>query len=417
MEVLIMGDYVLRCLAGGELLDEHYTLACPHHPGFIRAEYTATQLTIRNELPGMFRFSDWLPVHGSVPTKATPMTFQNSELCRKLDLPNLWITFTGYYPERGCYVPTGSFKELEALPTIVRLKEAGGGTLVVASAGNTGRAFAQMSAEFGTPVVLVVPESSADKLWTAGWFDHSAVQLITVRGDYTDAIKIADEICKVPGFFPEGGGKNIARRDGMGCVMLDAAVRIGKLPDHYFQAVGSGTGGIAAWEASLRLIRDSRFGSVLPKLHLSQNLPFVPMVRAWNEGRDHILDEDMPNAKASIAKVSAQVLTNRTPPYGIRGGVYDAMRSCGGRMYAVENRDAANAAALFAEAENDIDIDPAAAVAFASLISANEQGSIGRNDTILLNITGGGYQRVKKDCDIAPIKVYTTVDPGEVPAL
>ena len=412
-----MGDYVLRCLAGGELLEDHYTLACPNHPGFVRAEYTAAQLTIRENLPGVFRFSDWLPAHGSVPTNSRPMTFQNRELCRELGLQNLWITFTGYYPERGCYVPTGSFKELEALPTIVRLKEAGGGTLVVASAGNTGRAFAQMSAEFGTPVVLVVPESSADKLWTAGYFDHSAIRLVTVRGDYTDAIKTADKICEAPGYFPEGGGKNIARRDGMGCVMLDAAVTIGKLPEYYFQAVGSGTGGIAAWEAAARLIGDGRFGSMYPELHLSQNLPFVPMVRAWNAGRDHILEEDMPNAQASINAVSAHVLTNRTPPYGIRGGVYDAMRSCGGRMYAVENSDAASAAKIFAEAENGIDIDPAASVAFASLISAAEDGSIRKNANILLNITGGGYQRVKKDCEIAQIGVYRTVDPGEVPVL
>lgn len=412
-----MGDYVLRCLTGGELLEDHYTLACPNHPGFARAEYKAAQLKVRKNLPGMFRFIDWLPVHSSVPTRSRPVTFQNQELCRELGLQNLWITFTGYYPERGCYVPTGSFKELETLPTIVRLNEAGGGTLVVASAGNTGRAFAQMSAEFGTPVVLVIPESSADCLWTAGCFDHSAIRLVTVRGDYTDAIRIADTICKTPGFFPEGGGKNIARRDGMGCVMLDAAVTIGKIPEYYFQAVGSGTGGIAAWEAAIRLIGDGRFGNTYPKLHLSQNLPFVPMVRAWNAGRDHILDEDMPDPQASIAAVSAHVLTNRTPPYAIRGGVYDAMKSCGGRMYSVENSDAASAAALFAEAENGIDIDPAAAVAFASLISAAEEGHIRKNANILLNITGGGYQRVKKDCETAKIGVCATVDPGEIPAL
>jgi len=52
---------------------------------------------------------------------------------------------------------------------------------------------------------------------------------------------------------------NVARRDGMGTVMLEAAVTIGRAPDHYFQAVGSGTGGIAAWEASLRLKQDGRF--------------------------------------------------------------------------------------------------------------------------------------------------------------
>jgi len=412
-----MGKYVLRCLTCGATLEDHYTLSCPHHPGLVRAEYAKKHLTVQAAHPGIFRYIDWLPVHGTLPTRSRPMTFQSDALCRELGLPNLWITFTGYYPERGCLVPTCSFKELEALPTTVRLKEAGGGTLVVASAGNTGRAFAQMAAEFGTPVILIVPETSWDKLWTVGSTDHSAIQLITVRGDYTDAINTAEAICKLPGYFSEGGAKNIARRDGMGCVMLDAAVTIGKLPDHYFQAVGSGTGGIAAWEASMRLVADGNFGNRVPKLHLSQNLPFAPMVFAWKAGRNYLIEEDMPDAKSSIAKVSAEVLTNRAPPYAVKGGVFDAMSYCGGDMYAIENKDAFAAAKIFADAENGIDLDPAAAVSFASLISASEQGLIGKNDIIVQNITGGGYNRIRKDCEIMKVGVYATVDPGEVPQL
>ncbi len=74
--------------------------------------------------------------------------------------------------------------------------------------------------------------------------------LIAVKGDYYDAIQIAEKVQSLPGFTPEGGARNIARRDGMGTVMLDAALTLGRMPDHYFQAVGSGTGGISAWEAA-----------------------------------------------------------------------------------------------------------------------------------------------------------------------
>ena len=97
--------------------------------------------------------------------------------------------------------------------------------------------------------------------------------------------------------------------------MLDAAVTIGKMPDHYFQAVGSGTGGISAWEAALRLRADGRFGQKLPKLQLSQNLPFVPMYNAWKERRREIIPElDMKDAKKQIEDTYATVLTNRAPP-------------------------------------------------------------------------------------------------------
>ncbi|HJK01871.1 MAG TPA: cysteate synthase [Methanocorpusculum sp.] len=413
-----MGDYTLRCVFGGECLPEQYTLSCKEHSCLIRTEYTAKRLTIRPELPGIFRYIDWLPVHSSLPTRSRPMTFRSDSLCRELDLPNLWVTFTGYYPERECFVATGSFKELEALPTTVRLSENGGGTLVVASAGNTGRAFAQMAAEFGMPVVIVVPEASRQNLWTVTEpKKQDAIKLITVRGDYTDAILVANRLTEYPRYIPEGGAKNVARRDGMGTVMLDATMTIGRMPDHYFQAIGSGTGGIAAWEAAMRLVVDGRFGNVAPRLHLAQNLPFVPMVRAWKERRATLMERDMPNVSEAIAHVSAPVLTNRNPPYSLPGGVFEAMRYCGGDMYAVSNADAKDAGILFSDVENGIDLDPAAAVATAALISAVNSGVVDRMDTITLNITGGGYTRVREEFDIFPVPVTAIVDVDEVPEI
>ena len=131
----------------------------------------------------------------------------------------------------------------------------------------------------------------------------------------------------------EGGAKNVARRDGMGTVMLDAAVTLGRIPDHYFQAVGSGTGAIAAWEGALRLIEDSRYGAWLPRLHLAQNKPFTPMVSAWQQGRRTIdPDLDMPDMSNAIHAVMSPVLTNRTPPYGIAGGLFDALQATDGCM-------------------------------------------------------------------------------------
>ncbi len=399
-----MGNYKLRCLAGGEILPENYTLACKTHPGFIRAEYAARQIRDRTNEPGMFRYLDWLPVHSSLPTKTEPVTFQSDGISRELGLSNLYITFTGWYPERGCFAKTGSFKELEALPTYLRLRENGGGTLVVASAGNTGRAFAQMAADFGMPVVIVVPAEAVDKIWVAAESVPETVTLVAVEGDYSDAIAAADELCKKPHFFPEGGGKNIARRDGMGTVMLSAALYLKRLPDHYFQAVGSGTGGIAAWEAAARLIEDGRFGTKLPRLHLAQNSPFVPMVHAWNRHSRTLDPGDYPaDPKTAIRDVDAAVLTNRFPPYSITGGVYDALTACNGSMYAVSNAEAKAAAKLFAESENGIDLDPAAAVALAALEKAVQTETVSEKDIIVLNCTGGGYKRIRQDCPVTYI--------------
>ena len=177
----------------------------------------------------------------------------------------------------------------------------------------------------------------------------------------------------------------------MATVMLDAVLTSEKLFDHYFQAVGSGTGGISAWEASMRLIDDGRFGSKLPRLHLGQSLPCAPLYSLWN---------DVDRVQATCPEgMYDDVLFNRKPPYGVRGGVKDALEATGGTMYAVTNEEAARAQSLFEELEG-IDINPAAAVAVASLIQAVEAGNVDPGDSIVLNITGGGQKRLMQDYQV-----------------
>jgi cysteate synthase len=279
---------------------------------------------------------------------------------------------------------------------------------VVSSVGNTARAFAHTISTTSTELklVLVGLESAVEKLWLPESPSPNIKLVLLRRGnDYSDAISLGNKLTTIPGLVAEGGAMNVARRDGMGTVVLEAAITIGRAPDHYFQAVGSGTGGIAAWEASLRLKRDGRFvKDHLPKLHLSQNVPFVPMFSAWNAQRRTIEPSiDMPDAAESIEKLYADVLSNRNPAYAVNGGVFDALKDTGGQMYAVSKNDAKSAARLFEDHEG-IDIVPAAAVATASLMQAVAHGRVNDSDVVLLNISGGGVQKVKEDKECYQIR-------------
>jgi cysteate synthase len=287
--------------------------------------------------------------------------------------------------------------------------------MVLASAGNTARAFAYLSTLTGFPLIIVVPERNADRLWIPGREPGRSVHLITVKdADYSDAITLANRIAGQPGILPEGGAKNVARRDGMGTVMLDAAVAMKAMPDDYFQSIGSGTGGIAVWEASMRLQEDGRFGDRLPRLHLAQNLPFAPMLHAWNAGRRDILPEqDMPDAKKAIAEMYSDVLSNRNPPYAVHGGVYDALEATDGTIYGVTRAGAEKAKRLF-EGSEGIDILPPAAVAVAALVQACERGTL-QGRKVLLNITGGGYERLKRDMPLYQVPPAEEVDGPDVP--
>jgi cysteate synthase len=118
---------------------------------------------------------------------------------------------------------------------------------------------------------------------------------------------------------------------------------------------------------------------------------------------------DMADATQAISQVYADVLTNRNPPYGITGGLFDCLTETGGEIYSVSNDEARQAQRLFDECEG-IDLDPAAAVTVASLITAAQNGQIDPRRDVMLNITGGGYTRVQEAYDLIPVNAELTTD-------
>ena len=139
--------------------------------------------------------------------------------------------------------------------------------------------------------------------------------------DYFDAITLGNKLCQDPRFRAEGGATNVARRDGMGTTVLSAVEKIGSIPDAYFQAVGSGTGAIAAWENNLRLIDDGRFGKHKMKIFCSQNTPFTLMYDSWKADSRDLVPLTPEESRRNAEVILAKVLSNRKPPYSIAGGV------------------------------------------------------------------------------------------------
>lgn len=323
METFTPTSYTLECVATGrEFEDTGWILTDPQckEPSLVRARYAKRQLDVKPAEWGLYRYADWLPVRRMLKGSSAPVTYRSKGLAEHLGLSNLWITFNGYFPAIGATMTTCSFKETEAYSVCGRIPEDEKRVLVVASAGNTARAFAKVCSDNNIPLLLSVPYDNIGALW----FDaplNSCVKLISCApgGDYFDAIYLSDLALKGPGFYAEGGAKNIARRDGMACTVLSAVTAIGRIPDYYFQAVGSGTGAIAAWEANQRLIADGRFGQNTMKLMVSQNAPFVPMYDAWQADSRAMLPYDEDKARRDAEIIDAKVLSNRHPPYGIRG--------------------------------------------------------------------------------------------------
>lgn len=408
-------DYKLMNCADGRIFeDEGWTLADPQGsvPSLVRAVYAEKKFEIREDLDGFYRYANWLPVKRCLNHSSAPVTYRSEGLAGYLKLDNLYITFSGYNPDRGAFMHTCSFKETEAYSVCARLPEHEDRILVVASAGNTARAFAKVCSDNGIKLLLSIPEDNIHALWFDKPLNDCVKIMAAPKGsDYFDAIALGDKVCLSPMFLAEGGAKNIARRDGMGTTVLSAVETIGRIPDVYFQAIGSGTGTIAVWENNLRLIEDGRFGSHKMRLYPSQNDPFTIMYDSWKAGSRDLLPLAAEDARLQAAKIKAKVLSNRKPPYSLAGGVFDAMKDAGGDMYKISNDELDFWKAKFLELEG-VDIYSAAAVAVASLDKAVREGAVRRDEVIMLNITGGGEKLAKSHKQVVNAVPSLVLDPS-----
>jgi cysteate synthase len=403
--------YTLKCLKCGKTYSEdYYICSCENKcDALLKTVYEQKQLTIDDSYSGIWRYHQWLPIQKIDPRLLEQgscfQIYKSTKLAAHLGLENLIICLNAY---PHCH--TGTFKDLEAEVTFQRVMNTfdSGKPLVMSSDGNNAISFVYYSNVIRYPIFLFATEDArVRRIWSFSK-TNPYTRLFPIYGDYYDAINLANQFSRVEGYLSEGGYRNVARRDSVGTIVLDATRLLGRIPDHYFQALGSGPGAIAAYETAERLIRDGRFGNKLPKIHGSQNYPYAPMYEAW-QNHSRTIDErfQKESAKQIIDQTLAHVLTNRFPAYSLTGGIYDVLTATHGEMYSVTNEEIEKAQALFEKIEG-ISVVPESGVTIASLQQAIQQETVCPQDSILVNITGGGRKEIKrKRMHIEPYKFVT----------
>lgn len=380
------------CATGHKFEDAGWTLGDPQCdcPSLIQAEYEEKQFVPRVDLDGIYRYADWLPISRTLKHSCAPVTYKSKGLASFLGLENLYITFSGWNPRIGAKMRTGSFKETEAYSVLARMNPDDKRILIVQSAGNTARAFAQVCSDNRIPIVICVPQDNLHDLWFRKPL-HKCVKLVAAPHgcDYYDAIALGEKLATDPRFVLEGGAKNVARRDGMGTTVLSCVEKMGRIPDAYFQAVGSGTGAIAAWENACRLEADGRFGKNGMRVYVAQNTPFTLMYDAWKADSRALPEITPEEGRCRSERILATVLSNRKPPYSLAGGLYDVLKASNGDFFLASNNDIIYWMMQFRNREG-YDLLPAACVAVAALAQAVKDGTVKKDEYIMLNCTGGG---------------------------
>lgn len=405
--------YELKCLECQRVYtdDKTFLLSCKkdHDDCLLRAIYHNKTFSTDDSLPGLFKYAQWLPVKRILNDAPEPIVYKSTGIASYLGLNNLFIVFNGYWPERNAFLDTCSFKELEAYTVCARIPDHFSQILVIASVGNTAKGFIKACSENNIPAIIVIPKTSLHNVWVTTPV-KPLVKIIALDGDYEDAMKVARKLSSQKGFIRVGGTKNVAKRDGLATSLLAAIETTNEMPDHYFQAVGSGAGGIGVWEMSQRILEDGGFGTKKMKLHLSQSEEFPLMVDAWEKKQPQINPIRHDSAKRKkLCTMRAQILGNLNPVYSVKGGLYDAMQDTSGDMYKISDSEAEKCGYLFKKAEG-CDVGTAAEVAIASLFKAVERKTVQKDDIIVLNITDGGLERVRQDKKIFPCQPDLIID-------
>lgn len=377
---------------GNTFEDKGWTLSDPDgkKPSLIRAMYKNILFNPREELDGIYRYADWMPINRTLKKSCAPVTYKSKGLAKFLGLDNLYITFSGWCPKIGAKMRTCSFKETEAFSVLARIPRKENRILVVQSAGNTARAFAQVCSDNRIPIVLCVPYDNLHDLWFSKKLDKCVKLVAVPHGyDYYDAIAVGEKLAEDHRFFLEGGAKNVARRDGMGTTILSCVEQMQRIPDAYFQAVGSGTGAIAAWENACRLEADGRFGNNHMRVYVAQNKPFTLMYDAWKAQSRALPELSAEEGRRQAEVILAKVLSNRKPPYSLAGGLFDTLMESHGDVFLADNNDIMYWMMQYRNLEG-YDLLPAACVAVSALAQAVKEGVVRKEEYIMLNCTGGG---------------------------
>ena len=140
-----------------------------------------------------------------------------------------------------------------------------------------------------------------------------------------------------------------------------------------------GTGAVAAWENAERLAADGRFGEHKMRVYMAQNAPFTLIHDSWKAHTRALAELDPDEGRRQAEVILAKVLSNRKPPYGIAGGVFDVLEASGGDTFACTNDEIMYWLLQFRNQEG-YDLLPAPCAAVAALAQAVADGHVQKDE-------------------------------------
>ncbi len=292
-----------------------------------------------------------------------------------LDLPRLWI-------KDDTRNPSGSTKDRASLLVIAKAREYGYDTVATASTGNAAAALAAVGAAAGRRAVVFVP-ASAPEAKLVQLLCYGA-EVVRVQGSYDDAFDLCLAACDAFGWYNRNTALNPFTIEGKKTAALEiAAAMVPESPDVVLVPTGDGVI-LAGVAKGFEDLVHAGLLARMPRLVAVQPQGSAAIVTAHRAAAESVTP--VPNA-ASVA----DSLTVGTPRNGIL--CLKRIRESSGGGVAVPD-DAIIAAIPFLARHTGVFAEPGGAAALAGLHAALEEGLVGRDERIVLLVTGTGLKDV-----------------------
>lgn len=279
--------------------------------------------------------------------------------------------------------PTGSFKARGMSAAISQAKEKGVQKIAIPTAGNAGGATAAYAAKAGMEAHIFMP-SDTPIAFQVECEQHGA-RVEKVDGLISDCSKIVADRKETEGWFDISTLKEPYRVEGKKTMGYELAEQFEwTLPDVVIYPTGGGTGLIGMWKAFNEMEAMGWIGPERPRMISVQTEGCAPIVKAFEENKDH-----------------ADMFENaHTLAYGLRvpGAIGDflmlnAIRESNGHALAVSDKELLDGVFTLGRTEG-IFAAPEAGTTIAVLTKLLGKGLIQKDERIVLFITGGGAKYV-----------------------
>jgi len=320
----------------------------------------------------------FLPVHAAflppLPVGGTPL-LSVPRLRRELGMRRLWLKDDGRNP-------SGSTKDRASLLVVAKALEYGCNTVATASTGNAASALAAVAAAAALRVVVFVP-AAAPRAKLVQIAAYGAL-LVPVDGSYDQAFELSLAACERFGWYNRNTAFNPFTIEGKKTAALEIAAALApEQADVVLVPVGDGVivAGIAKGFADL--VRGGLIERV-PRLIAVQPAGSAAIASALRGGDVEVTPVEGAHSVADSLVVSAP----RNAILALRD-----VRASGGTGVIVSDEAIVAAIARLAGATG-VFTEPAAAAVFAGLEVALAQGLVGREERVVLLLTGSGLKDV-----------------------